>query len=45
MNGTWFTICDHHWTQHEASVVCHQLGYSSFGECSLNNLYYLYVYT
>ena len=31
INGTWGTICDHHWTQQEASVVCSHLGYSSYG--------------
>ena len=31
INGTWGTICDHHWTQHEASVVCSHLGYSPYG--------------
>ena len=31
INGTWGTICDHHWTQHEASVVCFHLGYSQYG--------------
>ena len=31
INGTWGTICDHHWTQQEASVVCSHLGYSPYG--------------
>ena len=31
INGTWGTICDHHWTQEEASVVCSHLGYSPYG--------------
>ena len=29
--GSWNTICDHHWTQQEASVVCSHLGYSPYG--------------
>ena len=31
-NNTWFTICDNHWSQYEASVICSQLGYSRYGE-------------
>ena len=32
INGTWSTICDHYWTQQEASVVCSHLGYSPYGK-------------
>ena len=31
IDGIWSTICDHHWTAEEASVVCFQLGYSPYG--------------
>ena len=31
INMSWYTICHHGWSQREASVVCHQLGYSKHG--------------
>ena len=47
INGTWGTICDHHWTQQEASVVCAHLGYSPYGIRDRSHinilLYYHYV--
>ena len=32
INETWNTICDQHWDDIDASVVCHQLGYSKYGQ-------------
>uniref|UniRef100_A0A1X7VPG7 Deleted in malignant brain tumors 1 protein n=1 Tax=Amphimedon queenslandica TaxID=400682 RepID=A0A1X7VPG7_AMPQE len=39
INSTWHTICNSHFTKTEASVICSQLGYSSYGAWPSNNQY------
>ena len=35
IDQAWSTICDEHWDNADASIVCRQLGYSQYGDYTL----------
>ncbi|XP_019853225.1 PREDICTED: deleted in malignant brain tumors 1 protein [Amphimedon queenslandica] len=40
VDGTWGSICYHHFTDNDAQVVCRHLGYTALGSISIGKLYY-----
>ncbi|XP_019858318.1 PREDICTED: deleted in malignant brain tumors 1 protein-like, partial [Amphimedon queenslandica] len=40
VDGTWGSICYHHFTDNDAQVVCRQLGYTALGSISMGRLRY-----
>ena len=42
-NGYYGTVCQSDWTVEDATVVCRQLGYATFGELTNNDLFINYI--
>uniref|UniRef100_A0A1X7TQF9 SRCR domain-containing protein n=2 Tax=Amphimedon queenslandica TaxID=400682 RepID=A0A1X7TQF9_AMPQE len=40
VDGTWGSICYHHFTDNDAQIVCRHLGYTALGSVSMGRLHY-----